>query len=95
MERAWLQLTAEGMAAQPMMSLMVLDNILRWESPALPSAISTHNIVALMDELRGEVPELGSNRPAFLLRFGYGPPVSGRTGRLPLEAVMSKGATSA
>jgi hypothetical protein len=38
------------------------------------------------------VPEIGTQRPAFVLRFGYAPAPSGKTGRLPIEAVVDRAA---
>jgi hypothetical protein len=40
------------------------------------------------------VPEIGDRRPAFLMRFGFAPAPSGRTGRLPLHAVTAYSAAS-
>jgi hypothetical protein len=88
-ERAWLALTARGMAAQPMMSLLVLDNVLEHGSPALVTILSCSRVAALLEEFRGLVrDEVGGGRPAFLMRFGFAPPPSGRTGRRPIQAVI-------
>jgi len=88
MQRAWLALTEAGLATQPMMSLPVLANALDHGSPELVAALGRTRITALLDELQRLVPELGNGRPAALLRFGYAPPPSARTGRLPLQAVL-------
>jgi nitroreductase len=88
-QRAWLALTAEGLAAQPMMSLPVLENALEHGSDALRAALGAARVSALLDEFRALVPELGGGRPAWLMRFGFAPPPSGRTGRLPLARLMS------
>lgn len=87
MQRAWLALTAEGLAAQPMMSLMVLENLRENGSSDAIAAIGSDRLSELRQELRTHVPEIGDGRPAFLLRFGFAPPPTGRTGRRPLEAV--------
>jgi nitroreductase len=88
-ERAWLALTARGMAAQPMMSLPVLDNVLEHGDPALITTLGRDRVAALQEEFRGLVrAEVGGGRPAFLMRFGFAPPPSGRTGRRPLQAVI-------
>ncbi len=85
LQRAWLALTAEGLAVQPMMSLPVLEGAVerdpRRASPKLEE---------LRRRLRELLPELRTGRAAFLLRFGYAPPPSGRTGRLPLSAVTTR-----
>jgi hypothetical protein len=88
-ERAWLALTARGMAAQPMMSLLVLDNVLEHGNPALVATLGRDRLAALLKEFRALVAEeVGGGRPAFLMRFGFAPPPSGRTGRRPLHAVI-------
>ena len=88
-QRAWLALTAAGLAAQPMMSLPVLANALDHGDDRLKTALGVGRVAALLDDFRGLVPEIGSSRSAWLMRFGYAPPPSGRTGRLPLAAVTS------
>jgi hypothetical protein len=88
MQGAWLALTALGLAAQPMMSLPVLDNALEHGTPELIARLGRDRLTALATELRRLVPEIGAGRSAFLLRFGFAPPPSGRTGRLPPAAVM-------
>jgi nitroreductase len=87
MQRAWLALTAEGLAAQPMMSLPVLENALDNGTAELLASLGRTRLTALRDEFRALVPEVGGGRPAFVLRFGFAPAPSGRTGRLPLTAV--------
>jgi hypothetical protein len=77
------------MAAQPMMSLPVLDNVLEQGSPALVATLGRDRLGALLERFRTLVAaELGGGRPAFLMRFGFAPPPSGRTGRRPLQAVI-------
>ncbi len=89
-QRAWLALTELGLAAQPMMSVMVLDGVLAHGDPEYAKAIGRKKIETLTGEFRRIFPELGSDRPAFLLRFGYAPDPSGRTGRLPLQNVITR-----
>jgi hypothetical protein len=90
MQRAWLALTEQEMAAQPMMSLPVLENVLQHGDAALQEALGRARIEALRDEFRALVPELRGGRLAWLKRFGFAPPPSGRTGRLSVEAVTSR-----
>ncbi len=84
MQRAWLALTERGFAVQPMMSLPVLDNALENGSPG---SIDRGPAEMALLGLRDAAPEIGNGRLAALLRFGYAPPPSGRTGRLPMAAV--------
>lgn len=93
MQRAWLALTAHGLAAQPMSSLPVLENALCHGTPALVEAVGRDWVRALGVEFRQLLPEIGAGRPAFLLRFGYAPAPTGRTGRLPLDKIVKEAAT--
>ena len=94
MQRAWLTLTAEGLAVQPMMSLLVLENVWEHGDAALLDSLGRGRLAGLRREFRALVPEIGGRRPAFLMRFGFAPAPSGRTGRLPLHAVSSFAAAS-
>jgi nitroreductase len=94
MQRAWLALTAEGLAVQPMMSLLVLENVWEHGDAALLDSLGRGRLAGLRREFRALVPEIGGRRPAFLMRFGFAPAPSGRTGRLPLHAVCSFSAAS-
>lgn len=89
MQRAWLALTERGLAVQPMSSIPVLQNAIQHGSPALRTALDQDTVNRLVKRFRELVPEMGEARPAFLMRFGYAPPPTGRTGRLPLEAVTT------
>src|SRR5207249_3945768 len=89
MQCAWLALHEEGLAVQPMMSLLVLENLLDHGSPELIASLRRKKLLALRDEFRALVPEIGGSRPAFLMRFGVAPPPSGRTGRRALSAVTT------
>lgn len=86
MQRAWLSLTTLGLAVQPMMSLVVLDHAFHHGGPELIDSLGRAELKRLGDDFRRLAPELAGGRPAFLLRFGYAPPPSGRTGRLPWQA---------
>ncbi|MGE3805643.1 MAG: hypothetical protein AB7K24_13285 [Gemmataceae bacterium] len=84
LQRAWLALTAQGLAAQPMMSALVLENLARQgQSPSAGVCIAA--IAKLEQDLRTQLPELGGGRLAFVLRFGHAAAPSGRTGRLPWQ----------
>lgn len=92
MERAWLGLTARGLAVQPMMSVAVLENVLEQGSAEVVASLGRGQTAGVIDEFRALVPEVGKGRVAAVLRFGYAPPPSGRTGRLPVQAVAVEGA---
>lgn len=89
MERAWLALTDQGMAVQPMMSLLVLENVRTQGSPQIVNKLGRQRLESLDRRFRELAPEIGSGRAAFLMRFGYASPPSGRTGRLPVSASVA------
>jgi hypothetical protein len=89
MQQAWLALTACGLAAQPMMSLPVFENILQHGNLDLFSSLDRDTIEALIDEFHTIAPEIGEGHSSVLMRFGYGPAPSGRTGRLNPRAVTT------
>lgn len=90
LQRAWLALTAEGLAVQPMMSLLVLESVAEHAEHCERMRLNPEELAELRHQLRALAPEIGTGRPAFLLRFGYAPPPRGRTGRLPLAAVTTE-----
>jgi hypothetical protein len=94
-ERAWLALTARNLCVQPMSSLLVLENALEHGSQELIASLGRNKLESLGAELRDLAPEIGGARPAFLMRFGFGPPPSGRTGRLPVERVLDDASRTA
>jgi nitroreductase len=69
-QRAWLALAAHGLAAQPMMSWPVLENVTEHGTPDAIAALGRDRLAMLFQEFRAALPELGAGRPAFLLRFG-------------------------
>jgi nitroreductase len=83
-ERAWLALTAHGLSAQPMMSLLVLENAL---DHGVLAGMPREAAVAVRGRLRALAPEIGQGRPAFLMRVGFAPPPRGRVGRRPVRDV--------
>ncbi len=88
MQRVWLAVTVAGLAAQPMMSLMVLENVFRHGSPELVARLGRERLLGFQAETRALLPEAEGDRPAFLMRFGYAPPPSGRVGRMAVEASL-------
>ncbi len=93
MQQAWLTLTANGLAVQPMMSLPLFENLLRCGTSDLLDSLGRDRTVALLDEFHALTPEIGDGHPAFLMRFGFAPPPSGRTGRLQPSASTTTGTT--
>ena len=87
LQRAWLALTQEGLAAQPMMSLLVLENLQDHGRERSLSPVTRRRAAAFRKEFRALAPEIGADRPGFLLRFGYAAPPTARTGRRPVAAV--------
>lgn len=90
MQRCWLGLTERGLAAQPMMSLAILDNILEHGTAELAASLGRGRVETLLAESRSLLPEMGGGRAAFVLRFGYAPPPTGRTGRRGLEELVAE-----
>jgi nitroreductase len=90
MQRAWLALTSRGLAVQPMMSWLVLENVLDHGPAELVAALGAERVRKLGAAFRALLPEIGSGRPAALLRFGYAPPPSARTGRLSVQALCGR-----
>lgn len=86
MQRAWLALTAAGLACQPMMALVGFQNALEPSVADEPGI--RKRLPALGDEFRAAAPEIGAGHACFLMRFGYATPPSGRSGRRPLADVL-------
>lgn len=88
-QRAWLALTEAGLAAQPMMTLPVLENALCSGSEELKQVLDAGRIEALSSHFQALLPEWRGGRVGFVLRFGFAPPPTGRSGRLPLGKVIA------
>jgi hypothetical protein len=86
-QRAWLALTEQHLAAQPMMSLCVLENVLDHGTVENVMSLGRDRASAVCQEFRALAPELAGGRAGFLMRFGFAPPPSGRTGRLRPESL--------
>lgn len=94
LQRAWLALTDSGLSAQPMMTLPCLENVLQHGTPEQRSRLDGRLIEKLQARFHELVPEARGERPAFLLRFGFAGPVSGRTGRLPWRQLCTPAPTA-
>ena len=69
-----------------MMSLAIMENAIDNGGPDLLRSLGRGQAEAVVADFRSLVPEVRADKLAFLLRFGYAPPPTCRTGRLPLEA---------
>lgn len=87
MERAWLGLTERGLAVQPMMSLAVLENMVREGVVGAET-----RVVGRVGEVSGEfcagAGAADGERVAAILRFGFAEPPTGRVGRRGLAEVV-------
>ena len=90
LENAWLAVTDEGLAAQPMMSLLILESLLERGSPGTFVSLGKERLETLRGRLRALAPQIGAGRPAFLLRVGFAPPPTGRVGRRPVSEVLGQ-----
>ncbi len=95
LHQTWLALTATGLAAQPMMSLAIFENVLRHGDPELLRSLGREEAESLVAELRTLVRVPESDRLVFVMRFGYAPSPSVRTGRLPLETCTTQSGPAA
>ncbi|MGE3806995.1 MAG: hypothetical protein AB7K24_20215 [Gemmataceae bacterium] len=87
MQQVWLELTRLELAVQPMMSLLILENIDDQGGAELVDQVGRVAIQSLRDDWRAVVPELSARRPGFLLRFGVAESPTSRTGRIPWQQV--------
>ena len=88
-QRAWLGLSSEGMAAQPMMSLCVLKSMHEHGSREVIELIGRKAAESLLQEFENWFRGVGSGRPAAIMRFGYAQAPTTRTGRLPASSSYS------
>lgn len=88
MQRAWLAVSRIGACAQPMMSLAVIANLLEHGDAAAVADLGARRARRLLDGFTALVPELGAERPAAILRIGFAPAPSARTGRRPMDQVL-------
>ena len=81
-QRSWLELTREGFAVQPMMSLIVLRNIRDNGDVQLHEEIGSQRTSQLLKQL-AETQSFGEGLyPCGILRFGHADPPTTRAGRL-------------
>ena len=80
-QRAWLAVSEQGLAAQPMMSLCVLRNMRDHADGDLLRRIGSGEYEALIAEFENRVAEIAEGRPAALMRFGRSGSPTARVGR--------------
>ena len=82
LQSAWLALTAQGFAAQPMMSVLGIANALERGTPDLVASLQRAGGPELTAAFRSLLAQIGIlEKPVFMLRFGFARAPSGRTGR--------------
>jgi hypothetical protein len=89
-QKAWLSLTEQGLSAQPMMSLPVLEQISRHsviDTHGLPDAGDIANLVKRWPEV---LPGLRNKQVLFVLRVGYADQPTARTGRRRIQLIRTQ-----
>ena len=81
-QRAWLALTKQKLACQPMMSLVVLRNIRDHGPKALLEQIGKSASESLLEDFEFAFGESASSRVAAIMRIGWSAAPTSRTGRL-------------
>tara|TARA_R110002049_G_scaffold285698_3_gene466862 strand:- start:5328 stop:6374 length:1047 start_codon:yes stop_codon:yes gene_type:complete len=84
-QRAWLEITRQKLASQPMMSLMVLRNIRENGAPSLNQQLGSESIKSLLDRFQSLKPLSGNGAPCAMLRYGFADDPSTRVGRLSID----------
>jgi hypothetical protein len=87
-QRAWLALTDQGLAAQPMMSLCVLRNIQKHGTAELLEKIGRNQVEVLLQELERFCDQWQCSTADALMRFGFSAAPTTRAGRLAPEHSM-------
>jgi hypothetical protein len=89
MLRAWLALTQQGMAVQPMMSCIAMTQAMECGSPELVQSLGLSKLRSFVADFRTALAMMGiRGSPQFLMRFGRAPAPAVRTGRLPLSTLI-------
>ncbi len=89
MLRAWLALTAQGMAVHPMMSGIAMTQAIESGSPELIRSLGLEKLRAYVTDFRATLAMLGvKGSPQFLMRFGRAAAPTARTCRMPLAALL-------
>lgn len=88
LERAWLAMTEQAMAVQPMMSPAILENLVRRGGCDGVDSLDYNAASNLVKEFKSVLALREQDRLAFIMRFGFAGPPSARTGRRPLDDVM-------
>ena len=89
-QRAWLAVSEQGLAAQPMMSLCVLRNMRDHAEGDLLRRIGQRDSDALMAKFENQVAEMGEGRPSAIMRFGRVGSPTARVGRRQVEESLKR-----
>jgi uncharacterized protein YjeT (DUF2065 family) len=81
-QRAWLAVTGQGFAAQPMMSLCVLQNIRDNHPAELIDQVGGRDAAKLLKDFKDWLVPFDTSDVATLMRWGYAPSPTTRTGRI-------------
>ncbi len=88
----WLQLAEEKLAAQPMMSLIVLQNIIDNGDRSLLKGADLDASQAVLEEFNTATKRIIPGQAAAMMRIGHAPAPSARVGRLrPLKLTVQHG----
>jgi hypothetical protein len=87
MQRAWLQLTREGLVAQPMMSLPVLLGSIQFERAM--SLETSRTVKSIHNRFRELIRTDNQFAVAALIRFGHAEQSPIRTGRRSIDCVTT------
>ena len=85
-QRIWLELTRQKLAGQPMMSLLVLKNVIEQGNPQLFSPRDLAASKSLLEEFHALSTQLVDVNPAVLMRIGTAAAPTSRVRRLPSAA---------
>lgn len=89
-QRAWLLLTSLGLAVQPMMSPIGLQSLFEFPRPSVQPQLTRWGGVELLDRLRSLAELHDPNLEICgILRFGFGREPHGRSGRRPLDQILT------
>lgn len=94
-QRAWLGLTQMEFAAQPMMSLCVLQTMYTHGDPDVIERLGRPAARKLLEEFEAWFREVAPGKPASIMRFGTAEEPTTRTGRLPVASKVASAGSSA
>ena len=81
-QRSWLTLAEQGMASQPMMSLLVIRNILEQGDSTIREELGAARCTKILDEFFQRFTQVEGAFPSAVLRFGIADEPTVRSGRM-------------